>query len=110
LALAWLSALGSLDVFDSMNIPTKQNPIPKVVALILVSIVAAWLVKSYDVSALAKIDSTSPADYIQHERSLHQHPYGFNFIVYLIMGGFYLGVVEFIAYVVGLLIPKKPDV
>jgi hypothetical protein len=91
-----------------MTTPTKQNPIPKVIALILVSMVAAWLIKRYDVSALAKIDSMAPADYIQHQRELHQYPYIFHFIVYLMMGGFYLGVIEFIAYVIGLFIPKKP--
>jgi len=88
---------------------TKQNPIPKVIALILVSIGAAWLMIRFDASALAKMDSMSPADYIQHQRELHQHAFVFHFIVYLMMGGFYLGVIEFIAYVIGLLIPKKPD-
>jgi hypothetical protein len=108
-AMARVLTVGSVRGFNFMNIPTKQNPIPKAIALILVSIVAAWLVKRYDVSALAKIDSTSPTDYIQHQRELHQHAYAFHFIVYLIMGGFYIGVIEFIAYVVGLFIPKKPD-
>jgi hypothetical protein len=107
--VAQLFSLGSTRAFDFMTTSTKQNPIPKVIALILVSIAAAWLIKRYDVSALAKIDSMSPADYIQHQRELHQHAYIFHFIVYLMMGGFYLGVIEFIAYVIGLLIPKKPD-
>ena len=89
--------------------PTKPNPIPKVIALILVAIGAAWLMIRSDASTLAKIDSMSPADYIQHQRELHHHSFVFHFIFFLIVGGFYIGVIEFIAYVIGLIIPKKPD-
>jgi hypothetical protein len=92
-----------------MTTPTKQNPIPKVIALVLVSIVGAFLMVRFDASALTRLDSISAADYVQHQRELHHHSLVFHFIVVLIMGGFYLGVVEFIAYVIGLLIPKKPD-
>jgi len=92
-----------------MTTPTKQNPIPKVIALILVSIGAAWLMRHLDVSALAKIDSMSPADYIQRQRELHLHSFAFHFIVLLILGGFYVGIIEFITYIIGLVIPNKPD-
>ena len=92
-----------------MNAPTKQNQIPKVIALVLVSIGAAWLMMSSDASTLAKLDSMSPADYIQHQRELHHHSFVYHFILLLMMGGFYVGVVEFITYAIGLLIPKKPD-
>jgi len=51
----------------------------------------------------------SPTDYIQYQRKLHSHPFAFHFITFLILGGFYIGVVEFIAYIIGLVIPKKPD-
>ena len=87
----------------------KQNPIPKVIALILVSIGVAWLMLVQDASALSKIDSMSPADYIQHQRELHHHLFVFHFITFLILGGFYIGIIEFISYVIGLVIPKKPD-
>ena len=92
-----------------MTTPNKQNPIPKVIALILVSIGAAFLMLRFDASALAKLDSMSASDVVQHQRDIHHHAFVFHFIVYLIMGGFYLGVVEFIAYVIGLIVPKKPD-
>jgi hypothetical protein len=88
---------------------SPKNPISKVIALILVTIGVAWLVKSSDASALAKIDSMSPVDYIQHQRELHSHPYIVHFITFLILGGFYLGVIEFIAYLIGLAMPKKAD-
>jgi flagellar biosynthesis protein FlhB len=87
----------------------KHNPIPKVIALILVSIGVAFLMLSFDASTLTKIDSMSPADYIQHQRELHQHSFVFHFVTFLILGSFYVGVVEFIAYLIGLVIPKKRD-
>ena len=87
----------------------KQNPIPKAAALILVSIGLAWLTSVMDASALSKIDSMSPADYIQYVRRLHSHPFVFHFITLLILGTFYVGVIEVISYVIGLVIPKKPD-
>jgi hypothetical protein len=86
---------------------SKQNPIPKVIALILVSFCAAYLMKSFDASALTKLDSMSAADYIQRERELHSHSYFFHFVIVLVMGGFYIGIIEFITYVIGLCF-KKP--
>jgi len=91
-----------------MIAPATQSPIPKVIALILVSLAAAWLMIHFDASTLAKMDSMSPADYFQHQRELHQHSFAFHFIIDLVMGGFYLGTVEFITYVIKLSFPKKP--
>jgi hypothetical protein len=87
----------------------KHNPIPKVIALILVSVCAAYMMKAFDASALTRLDSMSAADYIQRERELHSHAYYFHFIIVLMMGGFYLGIIEFITYVIGLCF-KKPEV
>ncbi|HXB60106.1 MAG TPA: hypothetical protein VNU95_11100 [Candidatus Acidoferrales bacterium] len=85
----------------------KQNPIPKVMALVLISIGAACLLLNYDASALSKIDSMPPLDYIQRQRELHQHSYAAHFFTCLVMGGFYLGAIEFLAYIIGLCFPKK---
>ena len=93
-----------------MTIPATQNPIPKTVALVLVALCLAWLMKSYVVASLAKLDSMSPEDCLQHQRHLHQHSYLVQFITMLVLGGFYLGVVEVITYVIRLVIPKKADV
>ena len=63
---------------------------------------------SFDASALTKLDSMSAADYVQRQRELHHHSFVFHFIVVLMMGGFYIGIIEFITYVIGLVLPKKP--
>jgi hypothetical protein len=85
----------------------KQNPIPKVIALLLVSIAGAWLMLGIDGSALARLNSMSEADYVQRQRELHHHSFIFHFVIVLMAGGFYLGVVEFLSYVVGLCFRKK---
>ena len=87
---------------------TIKNAIPKFVALLLVSIVGAWLMRGVDASALSKIDSMSAADYVQRQRALHQHSVVFHFIIVLMMGGFYLGVVEFLSYVIECCFKQKP--
>ena len=85
-----------------------KNAIPKFIALLLVSIVGASLMLGLDASTLSKLDSMSAADYVQKQRELHHHSVVFHFIVVLMMGGFYLGVVEFLSYVIGLCFKKKP--
>jgi flagellar biosynthesis protein FlhB len=87
----------------------KQNPIPKVIALVLVTAAISWLMMRSDAAALSKIDSMSPTDYIQHQRELHHHSYVFHFVSFLVLGGFYIGAVEFISYLIVPLIPKRPD-
>jgi len=87
---------------------TIKNAIPKFIALLLVSIVGAWLMLGIDASELSKIDSMSAADFIQKQREIHHHSVFFHFIVVLMMGGFYLGVVEFLSYVIGLCFKQNP--
>jgi hypothetical protein len=70
----------------------------RVVALVLVTLVVAWGVHSYDAIALRRIDSMSSGDYVAYARHIHEHGYLFHFTVFLIFGGFYLGLVEFIVY------------
>jgi len=86
----------------------KQNPITKVIALILITAGLAWLMTRSDAAALSKIDSMSAADYIQYQRELHNHSYIVHFIFLLIFGGFYIGTVEFISYLIALLFRKNP--
>jgi len=104
------SSPGSNRTFDIMTMPTKQNPILKVIALILVSICGAFLQRGFDASALAKLDSMSASEVVQYQRGIHQHASVYHFIAILILGGFFLGIVEFITCVIGLLFHKKPDV
>lgn len=92
-----------------MNVSSKYNPIPKAVALVVVTLVVAWLTLRFDVSAMAKINSMTPADYVQHQRELHQHSFGYHFVMFLIFGGFYLGAVELIGFVIHSVLPLKRD-
>ena len=96
-------------IVDIVNAPTKQNPIPKVIALILVSLCGALLLKSHDASELAKLDSMSVSEVVRNQRELHQHSFVFHSFSILILGAFFLGVVEFVTYVIGLAFCKKPD-
>ncbi len=87
----------------------KRNPVPKVIALLLVSIVGAWMMLKLDASALSRLDGMSATDYIQKQRELHQHTYIFHFVIALILGGFYLGVVEFLTSVIRFCFPRTQE-
>jgi ABC-type amino acid transport system permease subunit len=87
---------------------TINNTIPKLIALLLVSIVVAFIAISADSSILAKIDSMTATEYIQSQRKLYHHSFIHHFTVWVIVGGMYVVSVEFIAYVVGLCFKKKP--
>jgi hypothetical protein len=84
-----------------------SRSIPKVVALILVSLCLAWLLRLYDSTALAKINSMSPTEYIQRQRELHGHSYSMHILSCLVAGGFFLGVVEFVATVIERMVGKR---
>ena len=43
------------------------------------------------------------ADYLQYQRSVNSHSAFFRFFSFLVLGGFFIGTVEVIAYIVGLL-------
>ncbi len=90
-----------------MENATRPSPLPKVAALIVLTLGIAWLAHGYDASVLSRLNSMSAADYIEHQRHLHQHGYVFHVITWLVIGGFYLGAVEFISYVIRLLTPKN---
>jgi hypothetical protein len=87
-----------------MNI---TNPIAKAIALVLVSICGTLLMVHSEAATLAKLDSMSATDYVQLQRNLHHHSFGFHFFTILMIGGFFIGIIEFIAYVIGLCF-KKP--
>jgi hypothetical protein len=89
-----------------MESPPKQGPIPRVIALIFVSVGMAWEMKRFDASSLAKINSTPAADIIQHQRELHMHSPLHWFIIMLVFGGFYVGAIDFITYLIGSFLKK----
>jgi len=84
-----------------------SRSLPKVLALVLVSICLAWLLRQYDATALHLIDSMSTADYIQHQRDLHGHSVFLHFFTCLICGGFFFGTIEFVAYMISNLSGRK---
>jgi hypothetical protein len=84
-----------------------SRSLPKVIALVLVSVCLAWLLRQYDATAMHLIDSMSTADYIQHQRDLHSHSVYLHFVTCLICGGFFFGTIEFVAYMISNLSGRK---
>jgi hypothetical protein len=75
--------------------------IPRTVAFIVVSIGLAFLLHFFDNQKLAEIYSTPPDVYIVNELDgLHQRGFFVDFVVSFLLGAFYLGAVEIVAYVV----------
>ncbi len=89
---------------------TIKNAIPKFIALLLVSIVVAFIAISADGTILTKLDSMTATEYVESQRKLYHHSFLHHFILWVIVGGLYVASVEFIAYVIGLCFKKKPAV
>ena len=83
----------------TITIETSTNSISKAIAFIVVTMVAAYLLHLFDLQALDQIKSTPPDAFIQSEMQLHQNGIFFDFFVALLMGAFYIGAVEIVAYV-----------
>ncbi|HEY8960649.1 MAG TPA: hypothetical protein VIM57_00485 [Luteolibacter sp.] len=84
-----------------------HKTIPKLIALLLVSIAGAWLMFRIDAYALTKLDSMSAAAYVEKRRAIHHHSFVFHFLLVLMLGGFYFGIVEFLSYLIGGCFKKK---
>jgi hypothetical protein len=76
-----------------------SRSIPKVIALLLMSLFLAWLLGQYDAKALAMMDSL-PAEYLRQQRLLHSHSFLLHAVTCLICGGFFFGTIEFVAYMI----------
>ena len=87
---------------------TIKNIIPKFIALLLISIAVSFLAIDADNQVLAKADSMSSADFIAYVRGLHHHSFVHHYVLMFISGGFFVAGVEFLSYVIGLCIKKKP--
>jgi hypothetical protein len=85
---------------------TIKIPIRRLIAVLLVSFPVAYIAGATDVSLLAKINSMSAAEYIEYQRELFTHSYFHHYFLMLIMGGFYVASVEFVAFMIGLLCRK----
>ena len=87
---------------------TFTTTLPKLIALLLVSIAGAWLMLRIDASVLSKLETMSATAYVEKQRAIHHHSFGFHFILVLVLGGFYFGVVEFLSSLIGRCFKKKP--
>jgi hypothetical protein len=79
---------------------TVKNAIPKFIALLLLSIVVALFAMSADEAIIAKIDSMSATQYAEYSRKLYHHSFLHHFLLWLCVGGFYVAIVEFVAYLI----------
>ncbi|MDR3403195.1 MAG: hypothetical protein P4L99_11925 [Chthoniobacter sp.] len=93
-----------------MTTDRHLDPLFRTIALVLVTAAVAALVHRFDATLLAKIDSMSPAAYVEHARHLHQHSYLFHFLTFLVGGGFYVGAIELIVYLLRLSVPTSRPV
>jgi hypothetical protein len=84
----------------------EENPIPKIVALILVCIGVALVLRRMDTSILARMNLMSPGAYVERARHFYQHSFLYHYLIVILFGGFFLGAVEFVAHLVGLLFKK----
>ena len=83
------------------------NLLFRVIALLVVTAAVAWLVQYVDASSLARMDRMSAEEYMAYQHHVHGHGYTLHFFTMLIFGGFYLGTVEFIVYVLRLCFPAR---
>jgi hypothetical protein len=80
--------------------------IPKLVAIIIVSLMLAWMFKMHDTSQTAKLNTMSPEDYVAHKRQVYQMSYFFWFGVLCVYGAFYTLIVEAIAFLIRAVWPR----
>ena len=92
-----------------MTALVAQKVIPKLVALLIVSLCCAWLMHHNGIGQIARLDSMSPADYVEYKRHVYQTPYPRIFLGVLALGALYLGLIEAVAFIVRRAVPKKPD-
>jgi len=88
----------------------KTTLLSKLVALVLVSLFMALVMKIHDTNSLAQLanqDSTSSDFATEHLRRIHQHSFFFVFVGMFIIGTVYVGAVELISYVIRRFISKK---
>jgi hypothetical protein len=91
-----------------MKKSAMEYVVPRLIALLLTSVCAAWLFQRGDHLLLAKMDAMSPADYFHQHRATFQRSYLFHFVELFFLGGFYYAEVEVLAFFVSLGFPKKP--
>ena len=94
-----------------MTTDPKSNPLPRVISLLLVTLVVAWLMHLFNSHSLSRMESMTPADHFQYQRRVLAHSYLFSFVIALVFGGFYIGAVDAVTWLIRALMPKaaKPN-
>ena len=87
---------------------TIKNPLPKVVALILMSVGVAWLLGVFDTIELAKMNSMTAAEFFEKHHQMYHRSFAFHFICMFLLGGLYVGVLGLLTTLLGLFSKKKP--
>jgi hypothetical protein len=83
-------------------------PISKLLAIIPVGIGVALMTSRSSATFEARINSMSPADYVQYVQAHHHHlSSATNLFFSLLLSALFIGVYELFAYVTGLLIPER---
>lgn len=82
--------------------------VPKIVGLIVVSLLLAWCLHIYGAAQLAKIDSSDTAEYIAHKRHIYHLSFGFSAFGIFLLSALYVGAVDIVSHVVRRLFFKRP--
>jgi RsiW-degrading membrane proteinase PrsW (M82 family) len=89
-----------------MEITVKSSPLPRVISLVLLTLVLTWLLHRFDAHALRRIDAMAPVDFANYQRNMHSHSFLFAFVCVLLTGAIFLGLIELLALAVKALMPK----
>lgn len=81
-----------------MSKSSSLQLLPKLLALIVVSVGVAWWLRSYDVRTLAKMDTMTADEFVAHQRSVHHHGAMLHFVSAFICGAIYIGAIECLAF------------
>ena len=92
-----------------MTNSNSGGPVPKAVALAVLAAIMAWLLVTYNRTALHRLDSMTADQVVLRQRLIYHHSYLSLFLILLVLGGFCLGLIELIAYIVRQILPKGPS-
>ncbi len=98
--IQWLRQVSLSGGTRSLDFMSRQELISKLVALILVILCFAWYTQNHNSTGLAKLESMSPADFIQYKRHVYQSPTLGIYIIQFVMSGLFICSLEGIAYAI----------
>ena len=90
-----------------METTLTKSQLLRAIACILLTFLFAWFAHITAMSQIAKMEAMSSDDYVAYQRHLHDHSYLFAYFSCLAVGGLYLGAVELVAGLFGLVLQKN---